>query len=54
MDRECGCRVLLKLDIFLIRFLEFTIDRKRQLSQKRPFGVGPLVHEGVYRIHSDN
>ena len=26
MNRECGCRVLLKLDIFLIRFLFNCID----------------------------
>ena len=31
MNRECGCRVLLKLNVFLVRFLEFTVDRKNQL-----------------------
>ena len=28
MNRGCGCRVLLSLNVFLIRFLEFTVNRK--------------------------
>ena len=51
MKIECECRVLVCLNIFLIRFLEFTVDHKLQLhlSQNELFGVGPVVHKGVHR-----
>ena len=50
MNRECGCRVLLKLNVFLVRFLEFTVYRKNQLhlSQNNFFEVGLVLHKGVH------
>ena len=49
MNRECECRVLNKLYIFLIRLLKFTEDYelKVHLSRSECFGVGPVVHKGV-------
>ena len=39
MNRECECCMVLKLYIFLIRFLEFIVDRKLllHLSQNELF-----------------
>ena len=53
MDRECECRVLGKLNIFLIQLLKFTKDHKLQmhLSRNELFGVGPVVHTGVFIGH---
>ena len=53
MNRECKCRVLVKLNIFLIRFLKFTEDHKLQmhLSRNELFGFGPVVHTGVFIGH---
>ena len=31
MNIECGCRMLLKPNIFLTRFLEFTVDPRLQV-----------------------
>ena len=47
MNRECGCRVLAIHNIFLIRFLGFTVDHKLRphLSQNELFGVDPVVHQ---------
>ena len=50
MNRECECRVLALL-IFLIRFLEFTVDHKLHLSQNELFGAGPVVDKGVQLYH---
>ena len=56
MDRECECRVLVYLNIVLIRFLKFTEDHKLQLhlSRKELFGVGPVVHKGVQLLFAIN
>ena len=49
MDRECECRVLVQLNIFLICFPKFTEYHKLQLhlSRNELFGVGSVVHKGV-------
>ena len=51
MNRECECRVLVYLNIFLIRVFTFTEHYKLQLhlSRNELFGVGPVVHKGVQR-----
>ena len=56
MDRECESRVLVQLQIFLIRFLKFTGDHKLQLhlSRNELFGVGPVVHKGVLLDYWDS
>ena len=52
MDRECECRVLVWLNIFLIRFLKFSEEHTLQLhlSRNELSGFGPVVHKGVHFV----